>query len=259
MTWKPTDDTGGVLDERGVSDVVAFVFVFSIIITSVGIVSAVGFTALEDLRASEQAVNAERGFESLGYNLGNVQRGHAPGRSGELKLNGGRIRTVDGSEVSVSIDGSAVTGSPFEMNTLQYDMQSRETSVAYESGAVFRSDRGGTVDVVGAKFTCREDEDYAIVSIVTIEGVGKTLGGDGTVQIIGREQSSKLVAYETGVGTVDVAVSNSEFEQGWDLFFESSRNDWDGSFGGSGEAQCDLGGSGTVLVRHTVIDIQFVS
>lgn len=262
MTWKPTDDSPGFLDERGVSDVVAFVFVFSIIITSVGIVSAVGFSALEDLRASEQAVNAERGFESLGYNLGNVQRGHAPGRSGELKLNGGRIRTVDGSDVEVTVDnGTGIWDETYDMNTLRYDMESRETSVAYESGAVFRSDRGGAVDVAGAKFICREDEDYAVVSIVTLQGTSETLGGDGTVQIIGREQSSELVRYENDTDIVTVDVDDSDFEQGWDQFFDSSRNDWDG-LGSGGEAECDFTGSpgsGTVLVRHTVVEIQFVS
>jgi len=252
MTWKPSQSAEPRRSGRAVSDVVAFVFVFSIIITSVGLVSAVGFSALEDFKANEQSVNAERGFESLGYNLGNIQRGHAPGRSGEIKLSGGRILVNQSSTMEVTTPSG--WSRTFDMGTLRYDMEARDTSVAYESGAVFRRDRGGVYGISRPKLTCNPTEGYALVSIVTLESDEGTRGGDGTVQVIGREQSSELVRYETptaGDVTVDV---DSQFEQGWDQFFEDG---WTNPSGGVG--QCNLPPGSTVIVRHTVIEIQFVS
>lgn len=249
MTQTPPDVGDVTRRDRGVSDVVAFVFVFSIIITSVGIVSAVGFTVLEDIQASEQSINAERGFESLGYNLGNIQRGHAPGRTGEIKLSGGRILVADNAP-AVEVTTPGGFSKTLTMGSLQYDMESRETSIAYESGAVFRSDRGGVVAVVRPKFICRSD--HAIVSIVTLRSDADVHGGEGTVQVIGREEKSELLLHETGVSSVDVSVTNSEFQQGWDRILDDE---------GWNSGTCDFRGtgSGTLIVRHTVINIQFIT
>lgn len=250
------------------SDVIAFVFIFSIIITSVGIVSAFGFRALQDVQGNEQAVNAVRGMQSLGNNLGDVQRGHAPGRTGELKLSNGVLFVRENSGIDVTL---TCTGPPyptgcsggsstfsFGMGTLYYAMENRDTNVTYENGAVFREDRRGSPIMVDEpRFIC--GSDHAVVSTVTLVSDAGAPGGGGTVQVIGREQESKLHFANDSVEEVEIEITDSRFEEGWAEYFDSDDNDWEYS---GGVATCDFGGSGntgTVFVRRTIIDIDFIT
>lgn len=250
--------------ERGVSDVIAFVFVFSIIITSVGVVSAFGFKVLRDIQSDEQAVNAVRGMEALGDNLGNVQRGHAPGRSGELKLSEGTVYVRQNSQAEVSLDcaggGYEACGQTFafDMGTLYYQMVDRETNVTYEGGAVFREDRGGSpVMVDRPRLIC--GDDYAVVSVVTLTSSAGGQGGSGTVQINGRERSTRLYRSPNETHEVTMNIVDSRFTSGWADYFEDGDNDWTWD-DPTTTATCDFSGDdGTVLVRRTVIEIDFVT
>lgn len=247
-------------DERGVSDVVAFVFVFSIIITSVGVVSAFGFEVLRDIQNDEQAVNAVRGMEALGDNLGNVQRGHAPGRSGELKLSEGTVFVRQNSQVEIDVQCTASSYLcdnvlTFDVGTLYYDMTDRETQVTYEGGAVFRKDRKGSPVMVSTpQFIC--GSDHAVVSIVTLVSDGEARGGGGTVQISGRERKTKLFTTvpADSANQVTVDFTNSRFESAWDSYFSDDDNQWTSTGGGAGECAAEH-----IYVRQTVIEIDFVT
>jgi len=65
-----------VSDSRGVSDLVAFVLTFSIIITAVGVVSIGGLGSLEDYRDGARAESAEEGDDWLRL----IDGGHQSGR-----------------------------------------------------------------------------------------------------------------------------------------------------------------------------------
>ncbi len=244
----------------------AFVFVFSIIITSVGLVTVVGFSVLDDLQSSEQALNAERAFQSLGYNLGNVERGHAPGRAGEVQLSGGGMYVRDNSEITVEIDSASGIDRTISrpLGTLYYDMTDRRTNITYEGGAVFREERHGDPIVVSEpNFRCDTGgpgPNVALVSILEMSSDDASQGGSGTVQVIGREQSSTLPAGEPDVvsGSVNVTITNSRFTEAWDSYF--TNNGW--SSGGQPNSwECTVGPAGEmdIYVRHTVIDISFVT
>ena len=75
-------------DERAVSDVLAFIIVFSIIITSVALVYGTGFSSLDQVREGEQKANAERAFEAIAYSMDDIETGAATRRGGSLELGG---------------------------------------------------------------------------------------------------------------------------------------------------------------------------
>jgi len=67
-------------DERGVSDVVGYVLIFSLIVATVGVVTTVGFSTLEDRQDAERVNNVERAFDVFANNMENVYRDGAPSR-----------------------------------------------------------------------------------------------------------------------------------------------------------------------------------
>ena len=72
--------------DRSQSDVLGFVFVFAIVVSTIGLVFATGFTGLQDARDFERVNNAERAFEVLRDNVGDMIYRGAPSRVTEIKL-----------------------------------------------------------------------------------------------------------------------------------------------------------------------------
>lgn len=246
-------------DDRAVSEVIAFVLTFSIIITSVGVVSAVGFSVLQGVQEDEQALNAQRGFQTLADSFGEIDRGHAPSRSGEISLSDGVVFTRTGSasnstlDVEIGISGPNRTYAN-DVGTLLYRSEGEQTTIGIQSGAVFRKDKFSdrAVMVQSPSFACTDD--VAIVSLVVFESDTNVRGGDGTVQITASEQSSTLLWANSSAQNVTVEYGGNRFNESWAGYFE----DEEGWSENGGSAICEVGGSGTVIVRRTVIEINFV-
>ena len=241
------------LDERSVSDVLAFVIVFSIIITSVGLVYSVGFSSLDQFQEGEQKSNAVRAFDALSVGFDDIERDRSPARSGAIQLNGGTIQVADGTEFDVSVEsgGSTIWSGRNTTNSLRYSLDG--TFVGYESGAVFRKDRGASAMVSEPSFVCTDDR--AIVSLVSLEGASNPRGGDNNVEIITRSQSNELLySYPSASGgtapdSVNLSIANTEYDDAWGRYLES--NGWDDVSGGYG-CTADV-----IVVRITTITVEF--
>lgn len=154
MTTTPPDDPAGAVStarrDRAVSDTVGFVLVFSLVITTVALVSVAGLSSLESARDAEQTNNAERAMEVLRDNVGDVTEGGAPSRATEISLEDASLRL--GEETLIEVrdpangvgSGSFLTKTTFNVRPVVYD--DGDTQLVYVMGAVFRADpRGGTV------------------------------------------------------------------------------------------------------------------
>jgi len=134
-------------ESRGVSDLVAFVLTFSIIITAVGVVSIGGLGSLEDYRDGARAESAEVAMVGFDSSMEDIRVDGVPQRSHQLQLNGDQL------ERHHSVIEITITGTPApEPRTLTVDVGAfvrqtgRDTEIVYESGTVYRSqDRGQTV------------------------------------------------------------------------------------------------------------------
>jgi len=210
------------------------------------------------VQSDEQALNAQRGFQSLGENLNQIDRRQVPGRSGEISLSGGALFADSGSN-GPTLEVSTDTGETFTTETGRIVYRSGDdTRVLLENGAVIRKDERADQGIVVQRpnVVCKGGANpYAVVSIVKLDADVNSIGGDGTVQIVGREQSSTLL-YSDTASDVTVDYSGSDFQDAWSTHFDRT-GDWDDT---GGAAECDFGGGdGHVIVRRTVIEIDFVS
>ena len=73
-------------DTRGVSEIVGFILVFSLVLGTITLVYASGLSGLDDTRDAERITNAERAFDVLANNFQQMGRGEAPNRATEIKL-----------------------------------------------------------------------------------------------------------------------------------------------------------------------------
>lgn len=251
-----------MFDRRAVSDAVAFVLVFSMILVSVGLVYTFGMDSIGSMQTGEQLKNGERTFMTIERNFDDVRRREAPARSAEINLNGGTIQVREGSSIWVSVDvaGGGYFNRTLDTNALSYGYQN--THIEYESGTVFRRSEDASVMLTDPALRCVDGDDdgvadYAVVSVVELATPDTAISGSGVVTITGERTSSNLVfpKNRSDVG-VDVTVSfagpNAE---GWNRHMDAA-DDWASTPGGNYTCKAP-GGLDRVYVRRTVLNVSF--
>jgi FlaG/FlaF family flagellin (archaellin) len=181
----------GGFDDRSVSDVIAFILMFSIIITGVGIVSLGAFGDLTEFSDREKVENSERGLTAMAATLDELHRENDTYRS-EIKLAvGGSSSSLKRSKLNITIrdndtespiDGYGQGDKDYLNSTEQrFARNPEDVVVSYEGGGVFR--RPGYGARYRPSMECRGD--IAIVSFVTLKGENfrKSQGGGSTFSL----------------------------------------------------------------------------
>ena len=203
-------------DDRGVSNVVGYVLVFSLVTVTIGVVFAVGITGVEDRQNAERVANVERAFDVFDDNLRDVQLYNDPSRSTEMRLSGGTLSLSETTRVELQ-NGSNGTVLEREFRSLTYT--SGETTIAYETGAWFRSDGGATIMRSEPRFVA--DAGRTTLPLVLLYPDGNpTVAGEGTVQVgAGGLRSTTGSDYAADDGPFHLRIE-SAYADAWQRYFE---------------------------------------
>ncbi len=225
----PVEDRPLGPDTRGISEVVAFVLIFAIILGSVGFLYTTGFGAMNSYQENEQQTNAVRAMESLTDNFNDVMRSNGVNeRYGELTLRGGTIATGDGGTELEITTGDGQVDETIQLGEFAYEDDGE--IVAYEGGALIRADDTGSVPIREPQFTCRdrggEGETTAVVSLVSVTGEERSFqSSSGTGVTMSVEEYDTTVYDEPGKVTITADTDNdNEYGVAW----ESMLGDDDG-------------------------------
>ncbi|MFB6085137.1 MAG: hypothetical protein ABEJ94_12925 [Halorientalis sp.] len=247
--------------DRAVSDVLGFVIVFSLVASTVGIVSVTGLGILQDARNAEQLNNAERAFDVLADNMADIHREGAPSRSTEIKLTSAQLEV----RPPVTINVTGVTPSDTTVNPnvsystvpIAYDGRS-DTDIVYEAGAVFRDAPQGGVVTEEPPFRFADGE--VIIPIIQIQHPGNiTSVGGGTVRIRAeravREPLPEFVKREADYSALIVNVTSPRYRL-WRRYLEDDA-EATCSITRPETVQCRIDDPKRLAVTRTLINIQF--
>lgn len=267
-------------ESRGVSDLVAFVLMFGIIITGVGVVSLGAFGNLTEFSEREQVENSERGLTAMASTLDEFQRQSDTYRS-EIKLAiGGSSSYLEASSIGISIEDSSGNtvynngGNPFPVNSLEqrFDRSPEDVVVSYEGGAVYRRPGFGARYSPSLSCDTSGQNDVAIVSFVTLNASNfritrdyqqdttlnpRSLPGESPVADLDTtllfsarlDEANQTREYIEGSDlTVNVDVSGTENPEQWEDYFQNSEWTWSGPVGECQDVDA-------VLIRQTVVQL----
>ena len=252
----PTVSIGGlpgglVADERGVSNVVGYVLVFSLVTVTIGVVFAVGITGVEERQNAERVANVERAFDVFDDNLRDVQRYEDPSRSTEIRLSGGTLSTAETARVQVRNESEAVLLDR-RFHSLTYETD--DTTIAYEMGAWFRTDGDATLMRSEPRFVA--DAGRTTIPLVLLYPSGdRTVAGEGTVQVrAGGLRSNTGPDYGAADHeTLELRIESPRSEA-WERYFE--RADGFGNVSTNGDAvTATLEHDDTVYVHRVALDL----
>lgn len=176
---------------RGVSEVVSFILVFSLVVSTVGVVYVSGFSGLERAQNAERLSNAERAFDVLADNIEDIYLEDAPSRATEIKLSDAQIGPGETTRLTVEITN---VGEPNtytkEIDPLVYTATG-DTEIVYEAGAVFRTD--GTNGIMTREppflFALTDSKRRAVIPVVQTRAIDETSIGGSTTVLVRTEQA----------------------------------------------------------------------
>jgi hypothetical protein len=172
--------------DRAVSDTVAFVLVFSLIITAAGLIATVGFASLQDVQAAQQSELSTGTLRAVGGEIDEIAAGNRPAYRDSVELGGGRITLVNETTVGVTVDNATgmIFDETYRPRALTYAYEGRNMS--YESGILARGSERQPAILVSAPsgFRCSPANDVAVVTVVQLVpgAAGAVSGGPVTVE-----------------------------------------------------------------------------
>ena len=205
------------MNDRALSDVIGYVLVFSLIIATVGVVSTVGFTGLQDRQDAEQINNVERAFDVFDHNVEDVYKRGAPSRATEMRLGGGSLGYGERIEIEIESGGENVTASS---TPLVYSRGN--TEILYVSGAIIRVDDGNAVMLSEPDFVF--ETDHVVMPLIeTRSRSDRTIGGESTIRVTSEfsfiETTVPAQLAEPSGSDVNVTIESSRAEA-WERYFE---------------------------------------
>ncbi|GAB3693059.1 DUF7289 family protein [Halorubrum pallidum] len=207
---------GLVADDRGVSNVVGYVLVFSLVTVTIGTVFTVGLAGVEDRQEAARVANVERAFNVFDDNVRDIQRYDDPSRSTEIRLSGGTLSLAETTRVELANESGGVVLER-EYRSLTY--RNDETTIAYETGAWFRSDGGAAVMRSEPRFVVA-DSRTTIPIVMLIPDGSQSVSGDETVQVAASRRSSTGPNYAaTDPGPFELTI-NSTYAEAWARYFD---------------------------------------
>ncbi|WP_336327478.1 DUF7289 family protein [Halovenus sp. HT40] len=270
--------------DRGVSDVVAFVLTFAIIIAGVGIVSTGGFDRLSEFTNDQQIDNSERGMEAAASTIDNLHRSNDTYRDFDLSLSGGNIWfnetaiTIESSGINLSAVSPAddPNQAQIDLNALEhrFDSGDETVSIAYEGGGVFRTGtsraryepgitvEGDTTIISLVNLTTDEtiDRSGAYGSEIALQPTGvpqeAPVSADNQFISFSAELTGQRQVHETSSSDSDIEIdiSESAHPQQWEFYFEEARH-WNEQ----SDVVYETDGIDTVLVRVSTIELSVLS
>ena len=165
--------------DRAVSNTVAFVLVFALIVTSVGLVTTAGVDSLQDVQENQQADSSAALIRAAGAGINEVATGDRPGYRSSLDLGGGGLQVTNRTQVRVEVSNTSGTifDRTYRPGALRY--RANDRNVTYQSGLLARGgERRRAVLLAGAGFRCDRDRDYVSLTVVRLRNpTGGSIGG----------------------------------------------------------------------------------
>jgi hypothetical protein len=169
--------------DRGVSEVLGYVLVFSLVLTAIVLVSVPGVSGLENVRRAEQADNADTAFDVLHDNMAELHSEGAPSRATEMELADSQLFVGESVTVRIHLyDGTWDNDTTYRVRPLIQRLDG-ERRLVYEAGAVFRTTRQSGVLFREPPVLSRDGSVHITVP-ATRATAGNSLGG-GTALVRG--------------------------------------------------------------------------
>lgn len=209
--------------DRGVSEVLSYSLIFGLIVASIAIVTVGGLGSLQSAQDLEQVSNAERAFDVLDDNLGDIYSQGAPSRSTEVSLGESELFFDDNVTLEVTFDSGRTISEEIRPIVFRVD---GDRKLVYEVGAVIRANRDGGIMLKRPPFSFVEGSGAGDgrVHFPIVQTFSPDVQSMGSTTVLVRGEATNrtvLMSYlDGGTGFDTIEIESPRFEV-WADYFES--------------------------------------
>jgi hypothetical protein len=236
---------------RAVSDTLAFVLIFGIIVSTVGVVYVGGFEALTEARDDQRFTNTERALEVLDANIEDLSVRGARSRTTELQLSNGELEFGNSVSWNVTVDNDTYYRTT--VRPLVYRSEDG-SELVYSNGALFRQYGDTAVMFDEPRIAVG---DRLLVPYVITRAASRNVSTDRSRRILIRtDVTDRAVRRFQGVNaTLNVT---SPRAAAWERYLQTElgTNCTGPEEGQTGKVSCDLP-SDEVYIQAVVVDVAF--
>lgn len=243
-------------NDRAFSEVLGYILVFALVLTSIGFITVSGVSSLEDIREAEQASNAERAFDVVHDNMAAIYERNSPSRAIEIDLTKAQLFYTANSSIEIKV-GAEQFDREFRPIVLR---PSDGTRIVYEGGAVIRDQDDGGVMLEEPPLLFSTERVHAPIIMTTTPAI-ESAGGT-TVLLRGKSTAREVLLADTqgnyAGDTITVTISSPRYEI-WERYFEEET----GLSGCSTDdatdtVECSMTAPDTVYVTLQQIEVSIV-
>ena len=247
---------------KGVSEVVGYLLVFSIVVTIVSVIYASGMPMVERTKETSAFQSMETAFVTLQSTMKKVAFAQSPVRTTTLNMHMGSISAhKNAGNITIETDVSSNTT---QFGSVEYVLGARR--IRYENGAVIECSPGGTIIISDPLIYFMNTSGNAHLFISVINASGTFSAGGGVAEMCMRQEDpkndTKVIrrGSEPAVSYVNISV-NSVCAYAWVTYLEDEAekarlnvlSDNPGPSATSGYVNVsDAGGFNLTLVTHNV-------
>lgn len=252
---------GGATGDRGLTDVVGYVLIFSMVALTIGIVAVAGLSTLVEVKNVEQTRNAERALDVLADNLKDLRLTGAPYRATELRLTGATLDTATTATMNISGWDGAGTNFTVEVTSDIITWRSTrgsQTTLVYTFGTLLRNPREG--GIVSRQAPFRFAPDRTIIPIVQTRSRSAQSFGEGTVRVRA-ERSVPLIQHRGDASMYSNLWLNvtTRYADTWKQYLDAQRGTTCSIQTASGSKEtvaCDLAGRDELYITIHPVNIE---
>jgi hypothetical protein len=164
--------------QRGVTEVLSYVLVFSLIVTAGGLAYSAGAAELDEGKTANRLENAERAFGVFGTNVDDIVYGGATSRTTTVTTAGASVGLGDPVTFNLTVPAENAS---YRATVRPVVYRGETADIIYVNGAILREQRGGTAMLRRPPMVFGAE---TVVPYIRTRASGPTgAGGDGNVRI----------------------------------------------------------------------------
>ena len=249
MRNRPTRD-------RGVTEVLGFILLFSVVLLSIVAVSILGTNALHDGRDTVVTDNVQGGFIGMANTADDIYQDNAPHRSVTLQMGRGQMGLGDPVHFNVTIDGTHVANTTSRPIVFTLG----DSKLVYEGTAVFREERQGIANIREPDFRL-DDQRVIIPAVELTPRSNRSIGGRTTVDMVQRSSSVNWTEGDDIDVELEIDTATENRAEAWQRTLEDMRSSWDSCSPSGTVVTCsyDTDSDARVLVHNVTINYDLVT
>ena len=242
-------------ENRAISDLVAFVLTFAVIVMSIGLITTVGYEQLATAQENQEIKNAERLFQLIDRDYEDLQVSRGSVRTSQLDIGEGELQFYNRSRMRITVGGTSVNRT-IPLGQLRFDVD--ESTMTYEGGLVARGTDNRSVRRRPPTIQCTDEA--AMVSVVQLTGRMPSSFESGFVKITSAQTGTEIIyprerfGPESATAASDVTIElDTSLDSAWRRYLVQSAN-WTAVPSQENTYTCT---ADRVYVRETAIDLSF--